>query len=187
MKMQRSLRGMFAAVLCAGVSLVSPASAGNVTVTEGETATFQITVTRKSGTAEFDESGRVRLWYDTHGGTAVEGTDYQTAHSWAHFVQAWSGSPVTISVPTFEDAAVEGDETFNIRIRKIEVWVPKRWFASYWRLTPKSKWKISGVKSATIIDATPQEPESDEHESDEHESYEDEKYGPGYTGQTFGE
>ena len=155
------------------------AHAADVTVTEGETARFQITATPKSGNGA---SSRVRIWYDTDGGTAVEGTDYQTAHSWAHFVQAWSGSPVTISVPTFEDAAVEGDETFNIRIRKIEVWVPQRWNAGYWRPTPNSKWKISGVTSATIIDATPQE-----HESNEHQSYEDEKYGEGYTGQTFGE
>jgi len=159
--------------------MVGSAQAAAVTVTEGETATFQITVTPKSGNGA---SSRVRLWYDTDGGTAVEGEDYQTAHSWAHNVQAWSGSPVTISVPTFEDAAVEGDETFNIRIRKIEVWVPHRWGASYWRTTPNSKWKISGVRSATIIDATPQEPESDGHES-----YEDEKYGPGYTGTVFGE
>jgi len=159
--------------------LAVPAHAGTVTVTEGETARFQITVTPKSGN---DGSGRVRLWYDTDGGTAVEGEDYETAHSWAHNVRAWTGSPVTVSVKTFEDGAVEGDETFGIRIRRVEVRATLSWGASYWRSTPNSKWNISGVTSATIIDATPQ-PQG----SDGHESYEDEKYGPGYTGTVYGE
>ncbi len=156
----------------AALMLAVPAHA--VTVKEGETAQFQITVTAKSGNGE---ASRIRVWYDTDGGTAVEGTDYETAHSWAHNVQAWTGSPVTIRVKTFEDDAVEGDETFNIRIRKVEVQVRHRWGASYWRATSNSKWNISGVTSATIEDATPQE----------HESYEDEKYGPGYSGTVFGE
>ena len=143
----------------AALMLAVPAHAGNVTVTEGETAQFEITVTPKSGNGE---SSRIRLWYDTDGGTAVEGTDYETAHSWAHNVQAWSGSPVTISVKTFEDDAVESDETFNIRIRKVEVLVRHRWGASYWRTTPSSKWNIGGVKTATIIDATPPPQGSDD-------------------------
>ena len=148
-------RGMAALV---ALVLAVPAHAGNVTVQEGETARFQITVTPEAGGGE---ASRVRLWYDTDGGTAVEGTDYETAHSWSHNVQAWTGSPVTISVKTFEDDAVEGDETFGIRIRKVELWVRQRWGASYWRTTPSSKWNISGEMSATIEDATPQPQGSD--------------------------
>ncbi|MCY4289019.1 MAG: hypothetical protein OXC63_10535, partial [Aestuariivita sp.] len=77
MKMQRSLRGLFAgvlcAVLCAGVSLVSPASAGNVTVTEGETATFQIAVTRLGKGSQFSADTRIRVYYSAAGGTATPG------------------------------------------------------------------------------------------------------------------
>ncbi|MCY4310150.1 MAG: hypothetical protein OXC54_02370, partial [Rhodospirillaceae bacterium] len=62
---------------------------------------------------------------------------------------------VTISVKTFEDDAVESDETFKIRMRKVEVWVSQRWNASYWRTVPNSKWKFKGVKTATIKDTTP--------------------------------
>ena len=147
--------GSLATALTAALGLAmmaSPVHAGNVTVKEGETAKFQITVTPKSDNSASD---RIRLWYDTDGGTAVEGTDYETAHSWKHNVWAWTGSPVTISVKTFEDDAVESDETFKIRMRKVEVWVSQRWNASYWRTVPNSKWKFKGVKTATIKDTTP--------------------------------
>ena len=159
-----------AAGFAAALMLAVPAHA----VTEGETAQFQITASHKYGS---HASATIRLWYDTDGGTAVEGTDYETAHSWKHNVQGVSGSPVTISVKTFEDDAVEGDETFNIRIRKVQVqgygWRGSR----VWRNQPLGDWNFEGVKTATITDATPQE----------HDSYEDEKYGPGYTGTVFGE
>ncbi|MCY4288858.1 MAG: hypothetical protein OXC63_09725, partial [Aestuariivita sp.] len=73
MKIQRSLRGLFAGVLCAGVSFMSPASAGNVTVTEGETAKFQITVTRTGTGSQFSADTRIRVYYAAAGGTATPG------------------------------------------------------------------------------------------------------------------
>ncbi len=154
----------------AALMLAVPAHA--VTVKEGQTAQFQITASHKYGS---HASATIRVWYDTDGGTAVEGTDYETAHSWKHNVQGVSGSPLTIRVKTFEDDAVEGDETFNIRIRKVQVqgygWRGSR----VWRTQPLGDWNFEGVKTATIADPTPQE------------SYEDEKYGPGYSGTVFGE
>ncbi len=162
-------------LVAAGLVLAVPAHAGNVTVKEGETAHFQITVTPKQ---DRGGSTRIRLWYDTDGGTAVEGSDYEAAHSWKHNVAAWSGSPVTISVKTFEDDAVEGDETFNIRMRRVEVQARGRWGHISWRTVPSYRFNFSGVKSATIRDTTPR---------DKERSYEEEKYGPNYTGQVWGE
>ena len=153
----------------AALTLAAPAHAGNVTVEEGETAQFEITVTPKYG---HSGPARIRLWYDTDGGTAVEGTDYETAHSWKHSVVGWTGNPVSIRVKTFEDDAVEGDETFNIRIRKVEVQARSRWGHIFWKTTPRNRLNFSGVKSATIKDTTPRPA---------HSSYEDEKYGQGCT------
>ncbi len=158
-----------------GLALLSaPVHAGGVSVKEGEKATFQITATHKYGS---HASATIRLWYDTDGGTAVEGTDYETAHSWKHNVQGTAGSPVTISVKTFEDDAVESDETFNIRIRRLQVQGYGWRGARVWRTQSLGDWNFKGVKTATIKDTTPQE----------HDSYEDEKYGEGYTGTVFGE
>ena len=160
----------------AGLVLAVPAQAGNVTVKEGETAHFQVTVTPKGSRGGASE--RIRLWYDTDGGTAIEGGDYEAAHSWKHHVVGRIGSPVTISVKTFEDDTVEGDETFNIRMRKVEVQARGRWGHSYWRTTPNSRLDFNGAKSATIADETPRR---------QYSSYEEEKYGPNYTGQVWGE
>ena len=169
-------------LLAAGLMLAGPVHAGDVTVREGETAKFQITVSPKSSIGRYQATiggPSIRLWYDTDGGTAVEGTDYETAHSWKHNVRGVAGSPLTISVKTFEDDAVEGDETFNVRMRKVEVQVRQRWGASYWRVIPNSKWDFRGAKTATIEDATPS--------PQQHGSYEEEKYGPNYSGTVFGE
>ncbi len=171
------------AVLClmAGLSLTfSSVRADTVTVTEGETAYFNITATPKlTGSGRYDNVP-VRIWYDTDGGTAVEGKDYETAHSWAHNVQGFAGRAMTFAVKTFADDDVEGDETFNIRMRKIQVQVRSRWGQNFWRTTPSSSWNFSGVKTATIEDTTrpPQQQQP---------TYEQEKYGTGYTGQVWGE
>ena len=161
-------------LLAAGLMLAGPVHAGDVTVKEGEAAKFQITATHKYGG---HASATIRVWYDTDGGTAVEGTDYETAHSWKHNVRGVAGSPLTISVKTFEDDAVEGDETFNIRMRRLQVegygWRGSR----VWRNESLGDWNFKGAKTATIKDTTPQE----------HDSYEDEKYGPNYSGTVFGE
>ncbi len=151
-----------------------PAHADGVSVKEGETAQFRITATPKhtGGTPV-----RIRVWYDTDGGTAVEGRDYETAHSWSHNVQGVAGSPLTITVKTFADAAAEGDETFGIRLRRVEVRTRGRWGHDVWRVTPVSGWTFSGVRTATIRDTTPRQ----------HSSYEAEKYGQGYTGEVWGE
>ena len=161
-------------LLAAGLMLAGPVHAGGVTVKEGETAKFQITAAHKYGS---HASATIRLWYDTDGGTAVEGKDYETAHSWQHNVQGVSGSPLTISVKTFEDDAEEGDETFNVRMRRLQVQGYGWRGSKVWRDQPLGDWNFEGEKTATIKDATPQE----------HDSYEDEKYGQGYTGTTFGE
>jgi len=162
-------------LLAAGFVLAVPAHAGNVTVEEGETAQFRITVTPKW---RHGGSARIRLWYDTDGGTAVEGSDYEAAHSWKHSVVGRIGSPVTISVKTFEDDAVEGDETFNIRIRKVEALASSRWGHIFWRTTPRNRLNFSGVKSATIKDTTPRQSAG---------TYEQQKYGSNYTGEVWGE
>ncbi len=84
---------------------------------------------------------------------------------------------MTISVKTFEDDTVESDETFNIRIRRMQVQGYGWHGARVWGDQSLGDWNFKGVKTATIEDATPQE----------HDSYEDEKYGEGYTGTVFGE
>ena len=104
-----------------GMGLVSPAQAGDVTVTEGETATFQITVTHKWGL-----SSRIRVYYSAYGGTAtpgqsdhgvgVDGGDYAYRNPWVHYVEGQAGQPLTITVRTHTDDLVEGDETFRIKI-----------------------------------------------------------------------
>ena len=75
------------------------------------------------------------------------------------------------------DDAVEDDETFNIRVRKVMSRQLGPFGNRYWREQPSHILDIKGVKTATIEDATPQQ----------HGSYEDEKYGPNYSGTTFGE
>ncbi len=141
--------------LLAALLLAVPATAADVTVTEGETARFAITV---QPTAPSPGDGRalpIRLWYDTDGGTAIEGEDYATAHSWSHHVRGTAGQPLAITVETFTDEAVEGDETFTIRLRKLQVQIASRWGQVGWRTVPASRWTFAGPTTATITDATP--------------------------------
>ncbi len=173
--MTTAVGGLLAALLLAG-----PAAADTVTVTEGATAQFTITVAPKYHNQNDGRSAHIRLWYDTDGGTAVEGEDYAIAHSWQHHVRGVVGQPLTIAVETFADDIVEGDETFNIRLRKLQVQVRGRWGHSAWRTVPASAWKYRGIKTATILDATPHTPATPG-------SYEAEKYGPNYSGTVGGE
>jgi len=75
MKTPRSIISLFAGLFPGtGMGLVSLAQAGDVTVTEGETATFQITVTRTAATQLFSRDSRVRVYYASDGGTATPGS-----------------------------------------------------------------------------------------------------------------
>ncbi len=147
--LRRAGCGLLAALLLAG-----SASAADVTVIEGETARFAITVQPKFHTRSDGRAMPIRVWYDTDGGTAIEGTDYATAHSWSHHVRGTAGAPLTIAVKTFADDAVEGDETFNIRVRKLQVLTRGRWGHTGWRDVPASRWTVAGPTTATITDAT---------------------------------
>ena len=70
MKTPGSIIRLFAGlVLAAGIGLVSPAQAGDVTVTEGETATFQITVTQNPDAGWQYPDTRIRVYYASDGGT----------------------------------------------------------------------------------------------------------------------
>ena len=159
MATQRSIITLFTGfLLAAGVGLVPPAQAGDVTVTEGGTATFQVTVTRKPGI--FFPSDRIRVYYADHGDTAtrgtsdhgvgVDGADYPWLNPWVHYVEGGIGQPLTISVPTFADDLVEGDETFKIRAVGI------RALTQWWQNTPLPTWNVNGLPTTvTIQDATP--------------------------------
>ncbi len=102
--------------------LVSPVSAEEVTVTEGETARFSITASY-GGYQGRGSSGpsRIRLSYKTLNGTATAGQDYEQANSWSDKVIGPPGSTLKIEVETFEDDVQEDDETFSIQIVKLEI------------------------------------------------------------------
>jgi len=146
--------------LIAGLGLVGlltgPAPAGGVTVTEGETARLQITVRPKFfGSRPGGILPRIRLWYDMHGGTAEAGEDYAAAHAGTLHVQGHIGHPMSIAIDTFADNIVEGDETFTLRLRTLEVQVARRWGTTYWQKVPLSQYAFQGATTATITDATP--------------------------------
>jgi len=75
MKTPRSIISLFAGLFPGtGMGLVSLAQAGNVTVTEGETATFQITVTQNPDAGFRYPDTRIRVYYASDGGTATPGS-----------------------------------------------------------------------------------------------------------------
>ncbi|MCY4051869.1 MAG: hypothetical protein OXE41_01470 [Gammaproteobacteria bacterium] len=127
-----------------------PSQASGISVTEGETANFQITVHPRHSGHPFSQ---VRIWYETVDGTAVNGTDYQGTYPWDNkSVKGAIGQPLKISVRTFEDNDIEGSETFKIRIKRLEVgrhWNPWQFG---WINTTISSWKINGQMTATITD-----------------------------------
>ena len=162
-----SLRGWQASLVRATKSvalviLAGSAQAGDVTVTEGETATFQITVTQNPDALWRYPDTRIRVYYASDGGTAtpgqseygvgVNGGDYEYLNPGVNYVDGYTGQPMTISVKTHTDDLVEGNETFRVRVSG--VFVPNVW----WHSTALFYWKVSGLPTITITDATP-EPE----------------------------
>jgi len=144
----------------AALALVAgTAHAESLTVQEGGTVDFSIVVTHPQY-VEGVSAKNIRLWYDTDGGTATEGEDYETAHSWRDHVTGEIGAPLTISVETFSDQEEEGDETFSIRMRKLEQWVvcaplASRHCSDGWKEVPTiGTWVFTGAKTAVIQDAT---------------------------------
>ncbi|MDE0153450.1 MAG: hypothetical protein OXN23_06275 [Gammaproteobacteria bacterium] len=152
----KMIRIAFLASLVAGT-----AHAESLTVQEGDTVDFSIVVTHPQY-VEGVSAKKIRLWYDTDGGTATEGEDYETAHSWRDHVTGEINSSLTISVETFSDDVVEGDETFSIRMRKLEQWVvcaplASRHCTDGWREVPMRTWVFTGAKTAVIEDVTVQD------------------------------
>ena len=141
----------------AALALVAgTAHAGSLTVQEGDTVNFSIVVTHPQY-VEGVSAKKIRLWYDTDGGTATEGEDYATAHSWRDHVTGEIGSALTIPVETFSDGEEEGDETFSIRMRKLEQWVlcpswASRHCTDGWREVSTATWIFTGEKTAVIED-----------------------------------
>ena len=143
----------------AALALVAgTAHAENLTVQEGDTVDFSIVVTHPQY-VEGVSAKKIRLWYDTDGGTATEGEDYETAHSWRDHVTGEIGDPLTISVETFSDDVEEEDETFSIRMRKLEQWVlcaagASRHCTDGWKGVSMTNWIFTGEKTAVIKDDT---------------------------------
>lgn len=132
------------------VVVAIPSQASGISVEEGETANFQITVQPRHSNHPFSS---VRVYYETVDGTASGKTDYQRTYPWDNkFVQGAIGQPLKISVKTFVDRDAEGSETFKIRIKRLEVgryWNPWRFG---WMNTTISSWIINGDMTATITD-----------------------------------
>ena len=131
-----------------------------VIVYEGDTAGFTITVSYPQYVAG-QASPKIRIWYDTDGGNATEGSDYEQAHSWRDKVEALIDVPVTISVNTFSDNEEEADETFMIRMRKLEHWrvcpsAPGRITCTTgYSQVPMTNWIFTGAMTAVIKDVQP--------------------------------
>ena len=84
---------------------LSIADAG--TVTEGEKAEFQVTLSRASGRT-------VTVAYRTLDGTAVAGSDYRSTAGTLRFAPGETRQ--TISVPVLDDATAEADERFTVEL-----------------------------------------------------------------------
>lgn len=150
------LRAMSAGWVAAAMLavMVGSAQAAAVTVTEGETATFQITVTQNTEAGFQYPDGRIRVYYASDGGTATpghrrDGADYEPLNPGVNYVDGHTGEPLTISVKTYTDDQVEGDETFGMRVTG--VYIPNVW----WHSTALFYWTVTGLPTITITDATP--------------------------------
>jgi len=149
MSKTHTIPGVLASVLLT-VAAAMPLQAGDVTVAEGETAQFQITVTPKYSGKGSSSAVPVRLWYQAGGGTADEGVDYRLIQ---HFVDGNMGQPLKFSVNTFEDNEIEGDETFNIRIVKLEYFL-NLWGQNYSFPLELRQFNFNGTLTATIKNTT---------------------------------
>ena len=89
------------------VNTLPTLSIGDATVIEGETASFEVTLTGTS-------TQTVTVAYETAGGSAVEGTDYTRASGTLTF--AVGTTQRTIEVQTSEDSDDEADEAFAVRL-----------------------------------------------------------------------
>ena len=138
------------------VGMAAPAQAGDLTVNEGETATFEITVTKARTDRFYSPNPRIRVYYAAQGGTAWgghtrEGADHQPLNPGVYYVEGVIGEPLKISVRTYKDDEVEADETIKMRISSIK-WI-SGWF---WSNSPISNWNVEGFpETITIKDRTP--------------------------------
>ena len=91
-----------------GGNRVAPtASISDATGVEGEVLRFEVTLSRSSDTP-------VTVDYQTAGGTALEGTDYDAASGTLTFGPG--ATRQTIEVPTRQDTAAEPNETFTVTL-----------------------------------------------------------------------
>ena len=92
-----------------GGNRVAPtASISDATGVEGEVLRFEVTLSRSSDTP-------VTVDYQTAGGTALEGTDYDAASGMLTFGPG--ATRQTIEVRTRQDTAAEPNETFTVTLR----------------------------------------------------------------------
>ena len=92
-----------------GGNRVAPtASISDATGVEGEVLRFEVTLSRSSDTP-------VTVRYETAGGTALEGTDYDAASGTLTFGPG--ATRRTIEVPTRQDIVDEPNETFTVTLR----------------------------------------------------------------------
>ena len=92
-----------------GGNRVAPtASISDATGVEGEVFRFEVTLSRSSDTP-------VTVDYQTAGGTALEGTDYDAASGTLTFGPG--ATRQTIEVRTHQDTAAEPNETFTVTLR----------------------------------------------------------------------
>ena len=92
-----------------GGNRVAPtASISDATGVEGEVLRFEVTLSRSSDTP-------VTVDYQTAGGTALEGTDYDAASGTLTFGPG--ATRQTIEVRTRQDTAAEPNETFTVTLR----------------------------------------------------------------------
>ena len=92
-----------------GGNRVAPtASISDATGVEGEVLRFEVTLSRSSDTP-------VTVDYQTAGGTALEGTDYDAASGTLTF--GHGATRRTIEVRTRQDTAAEPNETFTVTLR----------------------------------------------------------------------
>ena len=139
--------------------LVSPVSAEEATVTEGETAQFFITASYDASSQSRRSSGpsRIRLSYKTLNGTAIAGQDYDGANWWNSYVYGAPNSALKIEVKTFEDDVEEGDETFSIQIVSLAVWNASNFWSAggqWQRVSLPGSWSLEGARKAVIRDGT---------------------------------